>query len=81
MQLDYSDLYNIMSFFVGSPDGRPGRDDLAQQIAEQGKRFAEEHWRWEDMQAYVSVAGSGAGRFLANAMVDRPSVDSPFAHR
>jgi hypothetical protein len=54
MQLDYSDLYNIMSFFVGSPDGRPGRDDLAQQIAEQGKQFAEDHWRWEDMQAYVS---------------------------
>lgn len=54
MQLDYSDLYNIMAFFVGSPDGRqPGRDDLAQQIAEQGKKFAEEHWRWENMQAYM----------------------------
>ncbi len=51
MQLDYSDLYNIMAFFVGSPDGRqPGRDDLAQQIAEQGKKIAEEHWRWENMQ-------------------------------
>ena len=63
MQLDYSDLYNIMSFFVGSPDGRPGREDLAQQIAEQGKRFAEEHWRWEDMQAYVSGWQCGGAVF------------------
>jgi hypothetical protein len=55
MQLDYSDLYNIMAFFVGTPDGRfKGRDDLAQQIAEQGRKFRLEHWRWEDMQAYVS---------------------------
>lgn len=44
-----------MAFFVGSPDGRSGgHDHLAQQIAEQGKKFGEEHWRWEDMQAYVS---------------------------
>lgn len=59
MQLDYSDLYNIMAFFVGTPDGRmKGRDDLARQIAEQGRRFRLEHWRWEDMQAYVSCPPS-----------------------
>jgi hypothetical protein len=58
MQLDFSDLYNIMVFFVGSPDGRQaGRDDLAQQIAEQGKKFAEEHWRWENMQVSVQHKG------------------------
>lgn len=56
MQLDYSDLYNIMAFFVGTPDGRhKGRDDLAKRIAEQGRKFRLEHWRWEDMQAYVSA--------------------------
>lgn len=55
MQVDYSDLYDIAAFFIGSPEGRvKGRDDLAQQIAEQGRKFAMEHWRWEDMQAYVS---------------------------
>ncbi|KAJ9107286.1 hypothetical protein QFC21_000733 [Naganishia friedmannii] len=54
MQLDYSDLYNIMAFFAGTPDGRfKGRDDLAQKIAEQGRKFRLEHWRWEDMQAYM----------------------------
>jgi hypothetical protein len=56
MQIDYSDLYDISAFFIGSPDGRvPGRDDLAKQIAEQGRQFALDHWRWQDMQAYVSV--------------------------
>lgn len=56
MQLDYSDIYDIAAFFIGSPEGRvPGRDDLAKQIAEQGRAFAMDHWRWEDMQAYVSV--------------------------
>ncbi|KAK4687168.1 hypothetical protein P7C73_g2946, partial [Tremellales sp. Uapishka_1] len=53
-QVDYSDLYSIMSFFVGSPEGRTeGNDGLAAEIAEQGKKFGEEHWRWEDMQAYM----------------------------
>ncbi|WWC88904.1 uncharacterized protein L201_003819 [Kwoniella dendrophila CBS 6074] len=53
-KIDYSDLYDIMSFFAGPPDGRVGgHDELAQKIAEQGKKFGEEHWRWEDMQAYM----------------------------
>jgi hypothetical protein len=52
--MDYSDIYTIMAFFAGSPDGRTrGNDELAEQIAEQGKQFADEHWRWEDMQAYM----------------------------
>lgn len=54
MQVDYSDLYDIMSFFAGPPDDKSaGHDDLARQIAEQGKYFAEHFWRWEDMQAYM----------------------------
>lgn len=54
MQIDYSDLYDISAFFIGSPDGRvKGHDAHAQQIAEQGRKFALEHWRWEDMQAYM----------------------------
>ena len=43
-----------MSFFVGPPDGRQGgRDDLGKRIAENGREFAQRHWRWEDMQAYM----------------------------
>ncbi|WVQ80599.1 hypothetical protein IAT38_002704 [Cryptococcus sp. DSM 104549] len=53
-KVDYSDLYDIMSFFAGPPDGSsPGNDDLAKLISEQARKFGEEHWRWEDMQAYM----------------------------
>ncbi len=52
--MDYSDIYNIMSFFVGSPDRRtPGYDDVAQGIAERARTFGLDHWRWVDMQAYM----------------------------
>lgn len=60
VQVDYSDLYNIMSFFSGSPshDGNhtareAGNDDLAREIAEAGRKFGEDHWRWVDMQGYM----------------------------
>ena len=60
VQVDYSDLYNIMSFFSGAPshDGtytgrEAGHDDLARAIAEAGRKFGEEHWRWVDMQGYM----------------------------
>ncbi|ORY27899.1 glycosyl transferase family 90-domain-containing protein [Naematelia encephala] len=55
-QIDYSDLPSILSFFIGPPDSGSkdaGHDHLAEQIAAQGLRFAEEHWRWEDLQAYM----------------------------
>ncbi|KAL7424320.1 hypothetical protein Q5752_000002 [Cryptotrichosporon argae] len=53
-QVDYSDLYSIMAFFEGAPDTpQRNHDDLARQIAENGHKFALEHWRWEDMQAYM----------------------------
>jgi hypothetical protein len=60
VQVEYSDLYNIMSFFSGAPshDGtRTGRevgnDHLARVIAEAGRKFGEEHWRWVDLQGYM----------------------------
>ncbi|KAK1922899.1 glycosyl transferase family 90-domain-containing protein [Papiliotrema laurentii] len=54
IQPSYSELYLILSFFIGVP-GSPstGHDDLAQEIAENGRKFAMEHWRWEDMQSYM----------------------------
>ena len=46
VKLDYSDLYDILAFFNGAPDGStPGRDDLAKEIAENGYRFTQERWR------------------------------------
>lgn len=53
--MDYSDLYNTMAFFAGTPGGSPGHDDMAEKIAANAKRFTIENWRWEDMQSYVSL--------------------------
>ncbi|GFZ45243.1 hypothetical protein JCM24511_02969 [Saitozyma sp. JCM 24511] len=56
---DYSDVYDIMAFFVGPVDDKGivdealGHDHLARKIGEAGQRFALEHWRWVDMQAYT----------------------------
>ncbi|WWC88564.1 uncharacterized protein L201_003476 [Kwoniella dendrophila CBS 6074] len=56
---DYSDLYDIMAFFVGpvdeagNIDTTKGHDHLARKIGEAGQKFALEHWSWVDMQAYT----------------------------
>lgn len=55
---DYSDLTDIMAFFAGTPKtndetATKGRDDLAREIGANARRFTEEHWRWQDMQAYM----------------------------
>jgi len=53
-KIDYSDLYDIMSFFAGAPDDpATNHDDLARQISENARKFTLDHWRWEDMQAYM----------------------------
>jgi hypothetical protein len=41
-----------MAFFNGDMEGNGAHDDLAKQIAMNGKQWAKEHWRWEDMEAY-----------------------------
>ncbi|KPV75135.1 glycosyltransferase family 90 protein [Rhodotorula graminis WP1] len=54
VKVDYSDLYPVLAFFKGAPeDGRGGHDELAERIAAQGKQWADENWRWVDMQAYL----------------------------
>ena len=54
LQYDYSDLWDIMSFLDGAPDGSsPGREDIARGIAQHGKEFANHELRWEEMQSYM----------------------------
>jgi len=53
IKVDYSDLYDVMTFFVGTPDGRGSHDDIAAKIAAQGKEWARLHWRKEDMASYM----------------------------
>lgn len=46
---DYADLTDAAAFFIGAPDGTGSHDDLAKKIAENGKKYAKEHWREADM--------------------------------
>jgi hypothetical protein len=43
---DYTDLYDIMAYFEGAPDGSTkGHTELAGEIALNGHNFVKEHWR------------------------------------
>jgi len=39
--------------FRGDEDGKGGEEALAQQIAEEGKKWVQTHWRKVDMAAYM----------------------------
>lgn len=72
VKVDYSDVYDIMAFFVGMPDGSGGHDSLAAKIGEAGRQWARDFWRYEDMACVspsllspslslsLSLAGNGA---------------------
>lgn len=51
VRVDYTDLWGIMAFFKGDLDGNGNHDHLAEKIASEGRNWAEQNWRWEDMQA------------------------------
>ena len=53
VQIDYSDLWDILAFFRGGPDGEGGHDALAREIGQAGKEWAKLHMRWEDIEAYT----------------------------
>ncbi len=52
VKYDFTDLYDIMTFFRGDDHGNYSHDDLAESIASEGKRWSKSFWRWEDMVAY-----------------------------
>lgn len=53
IQLDYSDLYDALSFFSGDIWGDGEHDDLARKIALAGRQWVSKYWRKEDMVAYM----------------------------
>lgn len=93
LKADYSDLYDILAFFVGpmnedgSIDESKGHDVsvsvdvspdltlqyLGKKIGEAGQKFTFEHWRWQDLQAYVSEYPSRLSSELS-FMLDVPGV-------
>ncbi|KWU47161.1 glycosyltransferase family 90 protein [Rhodotorula sp. JG-1b] len=53
IKVDYSDVYDVMAFFVGMPNGQGSHDSLAQKIGEAGRQWAKDYWRYADMAAYM----------------------------
>ncbi|GAA5983560.1 hypothetical protein JCM10908_000335 [Rhodotorula pacifica] len=53
IQSDYSDLVDAAAYFIGAPDGVGSHDKVAKRIAQQGKKWSDEHWREVDMTAYL----------------------------
>jgi hypothetical protein len=53
VKLDYTDLYDALTFFAGDLEGNGGADDLAQEIAGAGRDWSMKYYRHEDMVAYA----------------------------
>lgn len=53
IQVDYSDLYDALSFFGGDLSGEGAHDDMARKIATAGRDWTSRYWRQEDMTAYM----------------------------
>lgn len=52
MQVDYSDMWDIMAFFRGGIDGRGAHDELGKEIADEGKAWVKQCYRRADLEAY-----------------------------
>ncbi|BGP48291.1 hypothetical protein JCM10450v2_004163 [Rhodotorula kratochvilovae] len=77
VKVDYSDVYDIMAFFVGTPDGQGGHDSLAEKIGEAGRRWARDFWRLEDMAAYMYRLSLEYARLLHHDEGDVDFVEMP----
>ncbi|GAA5979776.1 hypothetical protein JCM5350_002045 [Sporobolomyces pararoseus] len=77
LKIDYSDLYDIMAFFIGTPDGQGGHDSLAEKIGAAGKRWAKEFWRKADMAAYMYRLSLEYTRILYHDEGDVDYVEMP----
>ncbi|KAK4703500.1 hypothetical protein P7C70_g2716, partial [Phenoliferia sp. Uapishka_3] len=53
VKVDYSDLYDILAFFIGTPDGQGGHDSVAEKMGEAGRQWAKQFWRKADMASYM----------------------------
>ncbi|BGP16397.1 hypothetical protein JCM10213_004046 [Rhodosporidiobolus nylandii] len=77
IKIDYSDVYDVMAFFVGTPDGQGGHDSVAERIGEAGRRWAREYWRKADMAAYMYRLSLEYARILHHDQGDTDYVEMP----
>ncbi|GAA5821220.1 hypothetical protein JCM3770_006880 [Rhodotorula araucariae] len=78
VKVDYSDLYDILTFFRGTPDGKGAHDELAKKIGLAGKHWARDHWRKQDMAAYMFRLTLEWARLLHRNDEDPSSLDFEF---
>ncbi|GAA5873960.1 hypothetical protein JCM8547_001588 [Rhodosporidiobolus lusitaniae] len=78
VKVDYSDIYDIMTFFRGTPDGLGGHDELARKIGLAGKHWARDHWRKQDMAAYMFRLILEWARLLHRNDMDHQNLDFDF---
>ncbi|KAK4053960.1 hypothetical protein OIO90_003797 [Microbotryomycetes sp. JL221] len=52
IQVDYSDMWDVMAFFRGGLQGEGAHDELGREIAEAGKEWVKLCFRWPDLEAY-----------------------------
>lgn len=75
IRFDYADLYDVMAFFKGAPDGSTqGRDDLAQEIAKNAHTFVDTHWRVPDMESFMMLVMLEYWRLISD---DRKAMSYP----
>jgi hypothetical protein len=52
VSVSYLDLWDTLAFFRGGLYGEDAHDAEARHIAYEGRSFARDHMRWEDLEAY-----------------------------
>ncbi|KAM0753095.1 hypothetical protein T439DRAFT_311762 [Meredithblackwellia eburnea MCA 4105] len=52
IQVDYSDMWDVMAFFRGGLNGEGAHDALGKEIADAGKEWVRECFRYPDLEAY-----------------------------
>jgi len=75
VKVDYTDLYDILGFFIGGPEDESGHDALGKRIARQGQQWTKENWREVDMQAYLFRLFLEYGRLLNRSEQEIDSED------
>ena len=70
VKVDYSDLYDIMTFFRGGPDGKYGHDAMAAKIGSEGKRWAKDHVRAHIRRCSIPVTDHGLPLFIFDLTVE-----------
>ncbi|KAL7415711.1 glycosyl transferase family 90-domain-containing protein [Mrakia frigida] len=76
LKVDYSDMFDTLAFFRGTPEQPGGFDEVAKALARNGQCFVRRLWRKEDLQAYMFLVYLELARLLS---LDRASMDlAPF---